>query len=446
MERDILQKLVQWKDSRFRKPLILQGVRQVGKTWLLREFGARWYEQVAYVNFEENPDLKQVFSATREPERILNTLRFTLGVVIKEQSSLIILDEIQACPEAVTSLKYFCEQAPGYHVVCAGSLLGVYLSQPTSFPVGKVDILHMDPMTFSEFLSACGEDSLREYCESIQEFDPVPEVLFSRLYDQLKAYFIIGGMPEAVYRWATEKDIALIQSGLSNILEMYERDFMKYPDRREFPKISLAWRSIPSQLAKENKKFVYQLIKQGARAREYEDALQWLNAAGLVKRVYRSSTPRLPLTAYDDLSAFKLYLVDTGLLRKLSLLSPAAFGEGNRLFTEFKGALTENYILQALSHIYEVPLRYWNDGRSRAEVDFILQRDNDIFPVEVKAGVQVASPSLNTYGKLFADTTRLRIRYSLKNLHLDGTVLNIPLFLADQTDRLIRIALERISR
>ena len=446
MERDILQKLVQWKDSRFRKPLILQGVRQVGKTWLLREFGARWYEQVAYVNFEENPDLKQVFSATREPERILNTLRFTLGVVIKEQSSLIILDEIQACPEAVTSLKYFCEQAPGYHVVCAGSLLGVYLSQPTSFPVGKVDILHMAPMTFSEFLSACGEDSLREYCESIQELDPVPDVLFSRLHDQLKAYFIIGGMPEAVHRWATEKDIALIQSGLSNILEMYERDFMKYPDRREFPKISLAWRSIPSQLAKENKKFVYQLIKQGARAREYEDALQWLNAAGLVKRVYRSSAPRLPLTAYDDLSAFKLYLVDTGLLRKLSLLSPAAFGEGNRLFTEFKGALTENYILQALSHIYEVPLRYWNDGRSRAEVDFILQRDNDILPVEVKAGVQVASPSLNTYGKLFADTTRLRIRYSLKNLHLDGTVLNIPLFLADQTDRLIRIALEQISR
>ena len=271
--------------------------------------------------------------------------------------------------------------------------------------------------------------------------EPIPEAFFNSLYEKLKMYYVTGGMPEAVLMWTEARDISAMQEVLSNIIDGYERDFAKHPNINEFPKISLVWKSIPSQLARENKKFLYRVVKEGARAREYEDALEWLVNARLVYKVYRSTSPSLPLSAYDDLSAFKLYLVDVGILRRLSQLSPTAFGEGNRLFTEFKGALTENYVLQALINQFEVMPRYWSQTNPPYEVDFLIQRDNDIFPVEVKSEANVTSTSLKKYKELFPDKTKLRIRFSLNNLKLDGDVLNIPLFMADQSDRLIGLAM-----
>jgi predicted AAA+ superfamily ATPase len=318
------------------------------------------------------------------------------------------------------------------------------LAKPASFPVGKVDFLQVDPMSFTEFLLANGDGKLVSYLDSVSTIEPIPDALFNPLYEKLKMYFVTGGMPEVVYRWTAEQDVQLVQDTLASIISTYERDFAKYPERKEFPKISMIWRSIPSQLARENKKFIYQAVKHGARAREYETALQWLIDAGLVVKVYRSTAPRLPLTAYDDLAAFKVYLVDVGLLRRLSLLAPSAFIEGNRLFVEFKGALSENYVLQALKSQFEANVRYWTDGKAGGEVDFIVQRENDIIPIEVKAESNVASKSLRLFKKTFRDEVAVRVRFSMKNLSLDGDVLNIPLFMADYASSLIGIALQRL--
>ncbi len=445
MERLILNDLLKWKNSKHRKPLILKGVRQVGKTWVLKEFGKRYYENTAYFNFDENEEYKQFFETTKDVERILQNLILASGQRILPEKTLIIFDEVQDCPKVINSMKYFCENAPQYHIACAGSLLGITLAKPASFPVGKVNFMQIDPMTFTEFLMANGDGNFVEYLNGIDTIEPIPDAFFNPLTEKLKMYYVTGGMPEPVAMWTQERDVEAMQEALSGILGAYERDFAKHPDVKEFPKISLIWKSIPSQLARENKKFIYKVVKEGARAREYEDALQWLVDARLVHKVYRSTAPRLPIAAYDDLSAFKIYLADVGLLRRLAQLAPTAFGEGNRLFTEFKGALTENYVLQTLITQFEVLPRYWSQNNPPYEVDFLIQRENDIFPVEVKSETNTVSKSLRRFKELFPEEVKLRIRFSMDNLKLDGDVLNIPLFMADHTKKLIGKAQERYN-
>ena len=362
MERFIIKKLLQWKASAYRKPLILTGVRQVGKTWILKEFGKRYYENTAYFNFDESEEYKQFFETTKDVERILQNLMLASGQQILPEQTLIIFDEVQDCPKVINALKYFCENAPQYHVACAGSLLGIALAKPASFPVGKVNFLQVNPMSFAEFLLANGDSNLARYLENVNTLEPIPDAFFNPLYEKLKMYYVTGGMPESVLMWTEARNIAAMQSALADIISAYERDFAKHPAASEFPKISMIWKSVPSQLARENKKFLYKVVKEGARAREYEDALQWLVDARLVHKIYRSSAPKIPMSAYDDLSAFKLYLVDVGLLRRLAQLTPTAFGEGNRLFTEFKGALTENFVLQSLLNQFVVTPSYWSQN------------------------------------------------------------------------------------
>lgn len=441
MERLIMKQLYAWKSSPYRKPLILKGVRQVGKTWVLKEFGRKYYENTAYFNFDENEEYKQFFETAKDVDRILQNLMLASNQKISPEKTLIIFDEVQDCPKVINSMKYFCENAPEYHIACAGALLGITLSKPASFPVGKVNFMQIDPMTFAEFLLANGDENLAAYLNTIDRVEPLPDAFFNPLYEKLKMYFVTGGMPESVLMWTKARDVAAMQNVLSDIIEAYERDFAKHPNISEFPKISMIWKSVPSQLARENKKFLYRVVKEGARAREYEDTLQWLVDARLVHKVYRSTAPGLPVSAYDDLSAFKIYLVDVGILRRLAMLAPTAFGEGNRLFTEFKGALSENYVLQTLLTQFEVFPRYWSQNNPPYEVDFLIQRDNDIFPVEVKSETNTASRSLKKFKELFGDKVKLRIRFSLDNLKLDGDMLNIPLFMADQADRMIGLAL-----
>lgn len=446
MERLILNNLLKWKSSKHRKPLILNGVRQVGKTWILKEFGKKYYENTAYFNFDENEEFKQFFETTKDVNRILQNLMMASGQKITPEKTLIIFDEIQECPKVINSMKYFCENAPQYHIVCAGSLLGISLAKPLSFPVGKVDFLQINPMTFTEFLMANNDENLVQYLNSINVIEPIPDAFFNPLYEKLKMYYVTGGMPEPVLLWTEDRDLGSVHTALSNIIAAYERDFSKYPDVNEFPKISMIWNSIPSQLAKENKKFIYKVVKEGARAREYEDALQWLVDAGLVKKIYRSVSPGIPISAYDDLSAFKIYLVDVGLLRRLSSLDASAFGEGNRLFTEFKGSLSENYVLQSLANQFEVAPRYWSQSNPPYEVDFMIQRKNSIFPIEVKAETNIESTSLKKFKEKFENSIKLRVRFSLNNLKLDDDLLNIPLFMADYCDKLIGIALNELEK
>ena len=439
MKRAILSQLELWKKSETRKPLILQGVRQVGKTWVLKDFGVKHYENTAYFNFDEQSELKQYFEVTKDVHRILQQLSMVSGAPILPGKTFIIFDEIQECPAALNTLKYFCENAPEYHVACAGSLLGIKVDKKNSFPVGKVEFLTVYPMTFTEFLWAMGEDKLVGYTDSIDSLDPIPDIFFTQLHEKLKMYFITGGMPESVYFWAEKQDVAQVQKVLRNILDSYELDFSKHAEKKDIAKLSLLWSSIPSQLARENKKFIYKTVKPGVRAREYEDALTWLCDAGLVYKVYRNSKPALPVSAYDDLTAFKLYLVDVGLLRRLAFLDPVSFNEGNRLFSEFKGALSENYILQSLVAQYEVSSRYWSSA-STAEVDFTIQRGNDIIPIEVKSDENLRGKSLTLYNQEYAPP--IRVRFSLKNLKMDDNLINIPMFFADHLDKFIDIAIK----
>ena len=328
MRRDIYAKLLEWRNKSNRKPLVVNGARQVGKTFILKEFGKNEYKKVAFVSLDRNKKACEVFERTTDVGDILLALSALSGVDITPSDTLLILDEVQDCPNVINSMKYFCENAREYHVACAGSLLGITLSKPSSFPVGMVDFLQIDPMTFSEFLLANGDDNLAAYLESVDTIEPIPDAFFNPLCEKLKMYYVTGGMPESVLMWTEARDVNAMQNALSNIINAYERDFGKHPNTSEFPKISMIWKSIPSQLARENKKFIYKVVKEGARAREYEDALQWLADAGLVHKIYRSSEPGLPIAAYDDLSAFKIYLVDVGLLRRLAQLAPTAFGEG----------------------------------------------------------------------------------------------------------------------
>jgi len=441
LRRLLIDDLRLWKQSKYRKPLILKGVRQVGKTWILNEFGRLYYDNIAYFNFDEREELASFFETTKDVNRILQNLTMVNGSPIVPGKTLVIFDEIQECNKALNTLKYFCEKAPEYHIACAGSLLGITLSKPSSFPVGKVDFMTINTMSFTEFLTANGDENLVDYMGSVNAIEPIPDIFFNQLHEKLKMYFVTGGMPEAVRSWAEERDAGLVQTALKNILNAYELDFSKHAEIKNIAKLGLIWNSIPSQLARENKKFLYSAVKEGARAREYEDALTWLCNAGMAYKIYKSTKPGLPISAYDDLTAFKVYVVDTGLLRRLAFLDPIAFNEGNRLFTEFKGALTENFVLQGLADKYESMPRYWT-SEGQAEVDFIIQKGNNIIPIEVKADQNVSSRSLALYGQKYEAETKIRLRFSLKNLKKDGDLLNIPLFMIDHIDRLIELGLK----
>ncbi len=432
MERFIMKKLINWKNSKNRKPLILKGARQVGKTYILKQFGKENYEGIAYFNFDHDENLYNLFKNTKDPKRILEQLTFIYGKAILPEKTLIFFDEIQECPNALNSLKYFQEEANQYHIVCAGSLLGIRLSH-TSFPVGKVEFMNLYPMSFSEFLIADNCSNLVDYMKSINNLEKISDIFFNMLEEKLKAYFIIGGMPEAVYSWVNDKDIEQVNWIQDNILKSYESDFSKHTQNSEANKISLIWNSIPSQLAKENKKFLYQTIKEGARAREYENALNWLNDANLIYKVYNISKPDFPLKAYHDLSCFKIYMNDIGLLRKMSNLDSKIIAEGNKLFEEFKGAYTENYVLNMLNTTYENVPNYFTFDRH--EIDFIIQTQNKIIPIEVKSNKSTNNTSLTRFNEKFKGD--LSVRLSLNNLVQDGKVLNIPLFMIEYIDNFI---------
>ena len=432
MQRFISQELIKWKNSRYRKPLILKGARQIGKTYILREFGNDNYEDVAYFNFDHDEDLYNLFEKTKDPKRILEQLSFVHGRAILPEKTLIIFDEIQECPNALNSLKYFNEEANDYHIACAGSLLGIRLSH-TSFPVGKIEFLDMYPLTFFFFLFADGLENLVDYMKSVNKIETIPDIFFNILEEKLKTYFIIGGMPEAVSAWVNEKDIDLVNNIQENILKAYENDFSKHVQNTEANKISLIWNSIPSQLAKENKKFLYQTIKEGARAREYEGALNWLNDANLIYKIYNVTKPDFPLKGYNDLSCFKIYMNDVGLLRKMSNLNSRIVLDGNKLFEEFKGSYTENFVLNMLCKITDgIPNYYTFD---RHEIDFIIQHENKIIPIEVKSNKSTNNVSLTRYNEKY--NNGLAIRFSMNNLCKDGKVLNIPLFMIEYLENLI---------
>lgn len=432
-KRDLLEKLVLWQKSTNRKPLVIEGARQVGKTWLMKEFGRTCFEQFTYINFEEL-NLQDVF-AEKNPHAIIQQLALISGNKIDPQHTLLIFDEIQECKSALNALKYFYEQMPELAIVAAGSLLGVSMAAGDSFPVGKVDHMTLYPLTFKEYLSMV-DVAMYDYLSNRQVGDAIVNTLEERIKRHFDDYRVCGGMPEAAMCMANGEGVEAVEKVQSNILKDYQLDFSKHASKTIIPRIGHIYRSIPSQLSKENRKFVYQLVKQGARAREYEDALQWLRQAGLIHQVYLNKTPNIPLTAYDDLSAFKIYLSDIGLLRKLAEVPVAALVTKDDVigYREFKGAFAENYVLQSLSTQSTVNLRYWTSNNS-AEVDFLLQYDTHILPIEVKSGKSTSSRSLTLYN---ADKHPiLRIRYSDKELKLDDNLLNIPLYMADWTFALL---------
>ncbi len=434
MKRNIKKELIKWKESKSRKPLILRGARQVGKTYILKEFGKENYENVAYFNFDNDEELANVFTHTKDPKRILEQLALVSEDVIKPENTLIIFDEVQECPNALNSLKYFNEDANEYHIIAAGSLLGIRLSH-TSFPVGKVEFLDMYPMTFSEFLKADGADNLVQYMESINNFENILEIFWSRLEEKLKTYFIVGGMPEAVKSWVNNKDISEINKIQKNILSAYEEDFSKHRTKTMANRISIIWNSIPSQLARNNKKFLYQVAKDGARAREYEGAVNWLNDANLIYKIYNVTKPSMPLVAYNDLSSFKIYLNDVGLLRRMTNLSSRVVIERNKVFEEFKGALTENYVLQMLIASGVIKPNYFTFD-NKYEIDYIIQYENEIIPIEVKSNENINSTSLKRYNEKY--NPKLRIRFSMKNLQRDGNLVNIPLFMVEYLEKFLK--------
>ena len=425
--------MADWKTKENRKPLILQGARQIGKTWVMKVFGERHFEHVVYFSFERNDELYQLFETTKDPKRLIGQLSTFTFSAIEPNKTLIIFDEIQECNKALNSLKYFYEETPEYAIVAAGSLLGVSMSKGCSFPVGKVDFMQMYPLTFKEFL-ATDAPELFDFVENIVELEEIPLIIFNKLTESFRRYQVTGGMPEAAVNLLDNKGIECVEEILNNILNSYSLDFSKHVSSKDIPKITEIWKSIPSQLSRENRKFLYNLVKPGARAREYEDALLWLVHSGFVYRIFASAKPALPLSAYDDLTAFKIYLSDIGLLRKLAKLPPEIIVNNSLLYTEFKGAMAENYILQSLVAQFEVMPRYWTSV-GKAEVDFIIQNGLEIIPVEVKSANSISGKSLHIFSEKFSP--RLRVRYSFNNLKKDGNLINIPVFLADWTKKFL---------
>lgn len=423
MERDLYKQLVAWKKSPLRKPLVLKGARQVGKTYILQDFGKGEYEEIAYFNFEEDPDLNGFFTGRLAPDKIIQMLSIYREKQILPGQTLIIFDEVQNSPETLTSLKYFCEKAPEYHIAAAGSLLGVKVGQSAPFPVGKVNFLDLYPMTFAEFLDAIGRSQLRAFIEKT-DFQPIAASFHTELIDLLKIYYFVGGMPEAVSLYATNQDLHMVRRIQEEILEAYGIDFSKYATKTEAIRLAATWATIPNQLAREDKRFAYVEVAKNARAREYAESIQWLVDAGLVIKVHNTHTPKLPLAAYRE-DKFKLYLLDVGLLGAMIKVSQRTIVQGNSLFSEYNGAFVENYAAQELVAHGQKELHYWTSKR-QAEVDFIVALHDQILPLEVKAGISKQKKSLRVYGAKY--NPPILSRSTLMNFKEDGKVRNYPLY------------------
>lgn len=424
MYRIAIEKLYKWKNSKRRKPLIIEGARQVGKTWLMKEFGKQAYADTVYINFDSNSRMADLFSADLDTDRLIMGLELYAGRKINPENTLLIFDEVQEVPRALASLKYFYENAPQYHIVCAGSLLGIALHQGTSFPVGKVDFLKLYPLSFSEFLMATGNERFAELLKN-QDYEMITS--FKQTYiDALKHYYFVGGMPEAVQSFAESKDFNEVRAIQKRILAAYEQDFSKHAPNEIVPKIRMLWNSIPSQLARENKKFIYGLVREGGRAREYETAIMWLSDCGLVHKVSRVNAAGIPLKAYEDLKAFKLFIVDVGLLGCMTGLRQRTLLGGDDLFIEFKGALTEQYVCQQLKTIEDLGVYYYTNDRGSCEIDFVVDNGEQIVPIEVKAETNLRAKSLKTYRERFEP--ELSVRTSMADYKKEDWLLNLPLY------------------
>lgn len=424
MYRIAIQKLEKWKENRHRKPLIIEGARQVGKTWLMKEFGRLHYNDTVYINFDSNSRMAELFASDLDTNRLIMGLELYADKKIDPDNTLLIFDEIQEVPKALASLKYFYENAPQYHIVCAGSLLGIALHEGTSFPVGKVDFLKLYPLSYQEFLMAIGYDRFVKLLD-MRDYEMI--TAFKQTYiDALKQYYYVGGMPEAVQSFIENKDFNEVREIQKRILTAYEQDFSKHAPNEIVPRIRMLWNSIPSQLAKENKKFIYGLIREGARAKEYEAAILWLTDCGLVHKVSRVNASGIPLKAYEDLKAFKLFMLDVGLLGCMTGLRQRTLLDSNDLFVEFKGALTEQYVCQQLKTIADLGIYYYTNNRGSCEVDFIVDTGEQIIPVEVKAEVNLKAKSLKTYREKYSP--EMAIRTSMADYKKEDGLVNLPLY------------------
>lgn len=425
MYRYAMENLCEWKNKKNRKPLIIEGARQVGKTWLMKEFGKQEYTNTVYINFDSNSRMAELFSADLDITRILRGIEIYTGKKINSEDTLIIFDEVQEVPKALSSLKYFYEDAPEYHVICAGSLLGIALHGGTSFPVGKVEFMKLFPMSFREFLTATGKE---QYVELLEQKDHQMISSFKQIYiDALKEYYYVGGMPEAVLSYSQAHDLEDVRNIQNMILAAYEQDFSKHAPVSIVPKIRMVWNSIPSQLAKENRKFIYGLLRKGARAKDYETAIMWLIDCGLIHKVSRITTPNLPLKAYEDLKAFKLYLVDIGLLGALAGLKQSALLDGNDMFVEFKGALTEQYVLQQLVTDPDIGIYYYTNDRGNCEIDFLIDDGDKVIPLEVKAELNLKAKSLKTYREKYSP--EVAVRTSMADYKENDGLVDMPLYM-----------------
>lgn len=428
MYRIAIEKLYRWKESRRRKPLIIQGARQVGKTWLMKEFGRSAYRDMIYINFDSNSRMAELFASDLNTDRLIMGIELYAGKKIDPDSTLLIFDEVQEVPRALSSLKYFYENAPQYHIICAGSLLGIALHEGTSFPVGKVDFLELYPLSFREFLMAVTGTQFAKLLDS-QDYKMITS--FKQIYiEALKQYYFIGGMPEAVENFTEERDFYEVREVQKRILEAYEQDFSKHAPLEIVPKIRMVWNSIPSQLAKENKKFLYGLVREGGRAKEYETAIMWLCDCGLVYKIERVKGGGIPLKAYVDQKAFKLFVVDVGLLGCMTGLSPKILLDGNDLFTEFKGALTEQYVCQQLKTLENLSIYYYTNDRGSCEVDFVVDTGERTVPVEVKAEVNLKAKSLKTYYEKYQP--EISIRTSMADYRPEEWLMNLPLYTIEE--------------
>lgn len=434
MYRFKIEDLKKWKESNNRKPLIIRGARQVGKTWLMKEFGEKYYEKCAYINFDDNSRMEELFSGDFDIERIIQGLKIESGVNIEPENTLIIFDEIQETPKALKALKYFYENANEYHIVSAGSLLGVAIHEGTSFPVGKVDFLELMPLSYFEFLDAIGK---KEYLNMLlnNDFDFIN--IFSKKYiELLKIYMFTGGMPEAVNSYIENKNLDEVRNIQKKLLEAYEQDFSKHAPSNIVPRIRQLWNNIPTQLAKENKKFIYGLVREGARAREYEIALSWLIDCGLVYQINRVNDNKIPLSAYQDFNAFKLYLLDVGLLGAMADIDSKTLLEGNEIFTEFKGSMAEQYVLCQLKQCTDLEMFYWSSETGTSEVDFITRINDKNIPIEVKASTNLQAKSLKTFIQKY--DSKINIRTSMANFKEEENIINLPLYSIGNIKSLIK--------
>ena len=424
MQRYALKHLIDWKNKKNHKPLVIQGARQVGKTWLMQEFGKKYYEQVAYINFDVDLKSREIFDVDYDTERLIMDIGLATKTKINAENTLIIFDEIQECPRALTSLKYFRENAPQYDIIVAGSLLGVACHEGTGFPVGKVSFMNLSPLSFKEFLLAMGEE---RFVELLNKKDFKTIKLFNNKYEKLlKQYCYVGGMPEIVQDFVENKDFESVRNLQKEIISAYEEDFTKHIPANTVAKIRLLWKSIPAQLSKENKKFIYGAAKEGARARDFEAALSWLINSGLVYRVNKITKPDLPITAYEDFNSFKLFVLDVGLLGAMTDLQADTIIDGNRIFEEFKGAIAEQYVLQQFKTIKDLPVFYWSNETSRAEIDFVIQIKSDVVPVEVKAERNLQAKSLKVYMEKFKPN--YAIRTSMADYKKTDNLIDLPLY------------------